>query len=258
MSLKMVNGRAVHFPKGEKFEWDEEVAAVFPDMARRSIPLYRQMHELHAMIVLRAARERCGCEERKDLFTYRVADVGASYGEFLRCIQDNRHLAGEAKLSLSAYEPSRHMRTAIEHHVPGAYVYEHALGGNEIGCKGGFDAVACHYTLQFVPEEKQLWAINELKDMVAPGGIFLFAQKDDYQDFIPQFIKGPVSDHYLQFRRDNGYSDQEIAEKTRALKGAMNTMPASQIRHLIRPGFTIMADTVRMGQFGAFVAVKDV
>lgn len=257
MSVRLVDGKFQHYPKGEKFEWDQEVAIAFPDMARRSIPLYEQMHRLHAMILLTHANQMYNASGRSDMFRYRIADVGASHGEFLSTVLRMQHLAGGAPLSLSAFEPSEAMRSHIERNAPGTSIHDIPLGENEIGCNGGFDAVACHYTLQFVEEEKQLHAIYELKNMVKPGGLLLFAQKDGYQDFVPDFIKGPINDHYLDFRRENGYTDQEIYEKTKALKGVMHTTPMDEIRHLFKPGFTIRTDTVRMGAFNAFVSVKD-
>ena len=113
MSIDVIGKRIVHFPReADKFEFDSEVATIFPDMAKRSIPMYEEVHRLHVSLLLDLFIER---EQ------VRVIDVGASRGEFFLeiCNQlqwplEQRH----PRIDLVAIDSSESMLKLLSSEMP--------------------------------------------------------------------------------------------------------------------------------------------
>lgn len=269
MLRKKDSGEPEHFPKSDLFQFDDEVARIFPNMAQRSIPLYEQMHRLHAYILLKDYVS-------KDVPTYNVLDIGASRAKFLGVIEA---VAEEmdvdiSRLRYTATDKSEHMiEEAIRNDgidVPYEYGdfsadYEQ-MHGDLLAWPydhDEFDAVVLHYVMQFIPVAERGVCYNRLRDLLPRNGLLFYGEKETllpYGSHTPTeaLVAEAAADYYIDFRIENGYSRAEIEAKTAALGNSM--WPVSYEhdtkRNLRHANFDRFVETARLGLFHSFVAIK--
>lgn len=246
-----------HYPKKrDRFEFDEEVAEVFDDMAVRSIPLYDEVHALHAKIIVddmcRIRSEYQG--EPENVPTYRILDVGSSTGRLYRALGEEIGNVHDqlflSDIEFYAIDPSQPMIDRIKERCPNAKVYTIAAAAvGTLGVK--FNAVAMHYVLQFIPNNVRHDTMVRLHNSMKRYGLLLFAQKEQWNS---EFADS-ATEYYIEMRVANGYSMPEIEAKTKALKTVMSTAPTKQTeRMLVDIGFSGFQDTTRLGLFNSMVA----
>ena len=260
MSLVIDSGRdPVHYPRRDIFEFDEEVSPIFENMALRSIPMYAEMHRMHA----RMARVHA---ERGRRAKHTIVDIGASTGVFFKM------LAKEVGFSLAddpwagygldciAVEPSEPMRQQMAG-LP--WVRKFDMQGHEVEEKllpvipAGADIVCMHYVLQFIPKSFKQLTLQAIYKIMRKNGLLFLGQKEAPPDANHKMIEDVLQELYIDFRKDNGYSDEEIAVKTKALKGSMWLQSRASLQQMLfRAGFDRIIETTRWGQFSSWVAVK--
>lgn len=233
-----------HFPaKPDKFEFDAEVAAVFPNMAARSIPNFYEAHNMHASMLRKhfAARRMV-----------HMLDVGASRGAFADAV--GLHWAEDSPAyRLTLMEHSKDMlsyltRDYSQHQVEYVDLNKAAPAGGQ----GSYDVVVLNYVMQFVDPHVQARRLREVMDLVRPGGVFIMGHKESHE--------GPTGeamhDEYIHFRMRHGYTREEIEAKTRALAGAM--WPMSKFHFLkaaAEMGYQVF-ETTRYAMFATYYCVR--
>lgn len=207
MSLALTPENPVHFPKDEDlFQFDDEVAAIFENMAARAIPMYAEVHRMHVGMYLDYFKPGAV-----------IADIGSSTGTFFRTIQQAKD-ASLHRLGVTAYavDVSQPMMDRLSSAFPDV----HAIVG-DISTLPDLpepaDVIACLYVLQFIEGERRKAALNWLARNLAPGGVLILGQKE----VVSWAHACRFTETYFQFRRDNGYTQAEIDAKTKALRGAM-------------------------------------
>lgn len=239
----MIDEAQRHFPaKANTFEFDEEVSAIFPDMARRSIPNFLEAHEAHARMVAAMTA---------NLSRVDVLDIGASRGHFLEALQRETYARNPCTFySLTAAEKSPHMCRHLRNGFPSARVIDFDLETEEI--KAQYDVIALHYVLQFLPPEAQHHALQKVLAALRPGGILVFGHKA-----LSYGTLGDVAhDEYIDFRVRNGYTREEIAAKTKALAGSMHCANHESILSDIKASCSFVQETFRFMMFSTLIAVK--
>lgn len=207
-------GQEVHFPDGDKFVFDKEVADIFPSMAKRAIPLFYETHKLHANL----------CRPWLDRAEgVRILDVGASRGAFLSALRELTPLRYiDHIVAMDISEPMcQHLRAEY----PGVQVIHRDITSPEFFAMddGAWDIINCTYVVQFVKPEHQVAVLRKLTRMLAPGGVLFLGQKMDSSGPVGRLLHA----EYIRFRRENGYTDEEIEAKTAALQNSMWPMPDS-------------------------------
>lgn len=249
MSVDVVADRPVHFPKNpDVFRFDAEVTAIFPNMARRSIPMYAEAHRLH--VALLSERLLHG---NPNITVY---DIGASRGHFFKeickqaCVPEH---TGDSRLNFLAVDNSPDMLSALKAEMPWV---DTLLGdaSNLPNLPAQADVICMFYILQFLPtEEKKIkllrWAYRHLK----PGGVLLMGQKDEPTET----YREAFATEYYSFRQRNGYSMDEIRAKTDALKNSMwPSSPSWPESQCYTAGFMDYTETTRWLQFSTSMCTK--
>lgn len=236
-------GTPVHFPSNPaSFQFDGEVAQVFPDMAARSIPNFHAAHLAHvgmASAILAAP----GC---------RVLDIGASRGAFFS------HIHGMGfKPRMVAVDSSPEMCDFLRRDFPEANVLCRDITNPGFLSVLGepnptFDIVCCNYVLQFLPIADQERVLRHICGLVAPGGMLFFGHKAKYYGALG------VAQHveYIKFRLRNGYTHEEIEAKTKALQGSMFPMDHRMVLRVMREYFQEVEETTRFMMFSTIAARK--
>ena len=113
--------------------------------------------------------------------------------------------------------------------------------------------VAC-WTIQFIKPKHRQSVINALYSSLNWGGSFLLFEKvrapdARFQDMMTQL--------YVDFKIDQGYSGEEIVSKTRSLKGVMEPFSTNGNLDLLRrAGFVDIMTVYKYVTFEGFLAIK--
>ena len=217
------------------FVFDESVAQVFPDMIRRSVPGYEVVAPLTGLIAAKhlPAGGRCydlGCS--LGAATYAVLRAVADMPCEIVAVDDSAAMLDKAR-ALHANGADERVRWLQ------ADVREAPLENAAV--------VVLNYTLQFLPREDRLPLLRRIRGALADSGVLVLSEKLAAGEYF--------QDLHLRFKRANGYSDLEIAQKRDALENVMRIdAEAVHLERLREAGFARSAVWFRCLNWGAFAA----
>ncbi|MEN9359570.1 MAG: carboxy-S-adenosyl-L-methionine synthase [Verrucomicrobiota bacterium] len=213
------------------FRFDAEVASSFDDMARRSIPLYRDTHAAFSVLIRNAPEGA-------------VHDLGCSTGSLLLRLD----LDGTGR-RLVGHDPSRAMLDIAADRLPRA---EWRNNDAENAVIDGAAVVVLGWTLQFTPPERRLELLCRIRAALPAGGLLLIAEKTEPE---PAFAEFAMAAHDA-FRLDNGYTPEQLVHKRAALDGVLRPWPAAQTEEAMRQaGFRHSQEILRWHAFVSWVCL---
>jgi tRNA (cmo5U34)-methyltransferase len=121
-------------------------------------------------------------------------------------------------------------------------------------CIEDASVVVLNFTLQFIPREWRDSVIQRICQGLRPGGIMVLSEKVTFED--PHLDELNIDLHH-QFKRANGYSDLEIAQKRSALENVL--LPETLCQHkqrIARAGFSSCDVWFQCFNFASLVALK--
>jgi len=224
----------------KKFEFDEAVASVFDDMLSRSVPFYDEVRKLIISLILSKQKEGM-----------KVLDLGSSTAKFLLDL----HSKASVELKLKGLDNSQAMldRATQKCQAFGAdialeladmltYDYE-----NE-------DVIVANYTLQFIRPMQRLELIEKIYQGLNDEGMFIFSEKIVFQDKV---LDKEMIDIYYDYKKEQGYSEYEIAQKREALENVLIPFTIQEnIRMCKDAGFTKIETVFQWANFVTFVVKK--
>ncbi|MBD5781344.1 carboxy-S-adenosyl-L-methionine synthase CmoA [Pelagicoccus sp. NFK12] len=225
------------------FAFDERVADVFDDMIRRSVPGYGMTLSLLGIIAQHYAKPGT-----------RIYDLGCSLG------------AGIASMGAQLTTPDvsfvgvDNSAAMLDRCRPNLATVEkqHTV---ELLCQDiqktpieNASIVALNFTLQFIPKDERLELLTRIREGLAPGGILVLSEKILFDD--PQ-IQADLTTLHHDFKRSQGYSDLEIAQKRAAIENVLvpETIDAHEAR-LSAAGFARDEIWLQCFNFASFLAFK--
>ncbi len=227
-------------PIEKKFEFDQAVASVFDDMLSRSVPFYDEVRDLVISLILAEQ------EEGK-----KVLDLGASTAKFLLDL----HSKMEAGMRLKGIDNSpamleraeqkcRAFGATIELELADMMAYDYS---NE-------DVIVANYTLQFIRPMQRIELIKRLYEGLNKEGMFIFSEKVVFED---KRLDKEMIDIYYAYKKRQGYSDYEIAQKREALENVLIPFTIEEnIRMCKEAGFGKIDTIFQWANFVTFVAKK--
>lgn len=227
----------------EAFAFDEDVASVFDDMIRRSVPGYAMTLALMRIIAERYAQPDS-----------RIYDLGSSLGAGIVAMAKGARAANLQWIGVdNAQAMLDRCRDILDSEMPKANI---ALRHENIQDCAIRDAsiVVMNFTLQFIAPEQRLDVISKIHDGLLPGGAFLLSEKVVFDD--PR-SEQELSELHLSFKRSQGYSDLEISQKRSALDNVL--VPESIQTHkerLERAGFGVVETWLQCFNFVSFIAIR--
>lgn len=215
------------------FAFDSAVAAVFPDMIRRSVPGYETVVPLTGLIAARhlPAGGRC-------------YDLGCSLGAASQAVLA---AVGDRACEIVAVDSSAAMLERAK-----------ALAGDEPRIQwqhadvrevefAAADVVILGLTLQFLPPEDRLPLLRRIRAALRDSGVLVLTEKLQTDGYFEQ--------RHLDFKRANGYSEMEIAGKRAALENVMRIDSGeTHLKRLREAGFGTARLWFRCLNWGSFVA----
>ena len=227
-------------PIVKKFEFDEAVASVFDDMLSRSVPFYDEVRKLVISLILSEQKEGKN-----------VLDLGSSTAKFLLDL----HAKMDVKMHLKGLDNSQAMLDRAEQKCQafGAdieleladmldYTYE-----NE-------DVIVANYTLQFIRPMQRASLLQKLYDGLNEEGVFIFSEKVVFED---KKLDKELIDIYYAYKKEQGYSDYEIAQKREALENVLIPFTIEENIQMCKDAGFRSVDTVfQWSNFVTFVSKK--
>jgi len=225
------------------FCFDDNVATVFPDMIKRSVPGYSAILSMIGDISERYAQE--------DSYCY---DLGCSLGASTLAM---RHSIKAKHCEIISIDNSPAMTERCERVIQ----EDKATVPVTVICDNIQDIpinqasiVVVNFTLQFIDPADRKDMIQRIYDGLLTGGILLISEKIHFDNEPHQRL---MTELYHNFKRVNGYSDMEIAQKRNALENVLRSDSIDTHRErLNRCGFSSADLWFQCFSFCSFIAIK--
>jgi tRNA (cmo5U34)-methyltransferase len=225
------------------FRFDDEVARVFPDMIKRSVPGYTTIIAMTGLMA--------GKFSMPDSFCY---DLGCSLGASTLAMRQHIRADGCRILAVDNSEAMlNRCRAVIEtdtHDTPVDLLCADVLDTTIENAS----VVVLNFTLQFIPLAQREELVQRISAGLKPGGILILSEKVHFAD--PHLNALNIELHH-QFKRANGYSDLEIAQKRDSIENVLipETLDAHKQR-IASAGFSSCDVWFQCFNFASLVALK--
>ncbi|WP_448550201.1 carboxy-S-adenosyl-L-methionine synthase CmoA [Thalassotalea fusca] len=225
------------------FTFDAQVVEVFPDMISRSVPGYNTIIDTIGRLSRHHVKNNTN-----------VYDLGCSLGAATLAMRqaitaDKCKIIGVDNSSAMVERCKMHV-TAFKGNTP-----VEIIEGNiqDITIENA-SMVVLNFTLQFIQPDQRQVLLQKIANGLNPGGILVLSEKIIHQD-AP--LNELLIDLHHDFKRANGYSDLEIAQKRTALENVMLTdeLP-THLTRLKDVGFSHATPWFQCFNFLSIVAIK--
>lgn len=225
------------------FQFNESVVRVFPDMIERSVPGYKMLLDITPILVRNAVQPN----------SY-VYDLGCSLGAATLAA---RRAIQVPNVKIIGIDNSKDMVARCQQII----AQDNSTVPVEIveGDVAAFDydqasLFLMYFTLQFIPLKDRIALLQRVYDALKPGGVLLLAEKLCFET--PE-VQTWMDEHHLDFKRAQGYSDLEIANKRQAIENVLVPQTADSHRKaLTEVGFTHTPIWFQCFNFVCFAAIK--
>lgn len=241
---KIDNIYANQLDKLESFSFNQQVVDVFPDMISRSVPGYQS--------IVNGIAELAAIFCQKNTHAY---DLGCSLGAVtLGIAKSTQHMP----LKIIGIDNSSAMVQRCNDRIS-AYSYAQNIqiiegDINNIEYQNA-SIIVLNFTLQFIEPDKRTELIKRFHNALVPNGVLIVSEKLKHDD---SRLNDALINMHHNFKRNNGYSDLEIAQKRSALENVMrlDTQQTHQQR-FIEAGFSSSSLWFQQLNFASFIAIKD-
>jgi tRNA (cmo5U34)-methyltransferase len=227
-------------PITKQFEFDADVAAVFDDMLRRSVPFYSEAMKLSTRFAGQYLPQGgviydLGCSTASQLLDIeRSTNRRATYIG----IDNAPAMLDQARKKIDAFGST----VQVEEGDIMAYPFLPA------------DVMMSNYTLQFIRPPVRETLVKKVADNLKTGGAFIFSEKVISEE---KQLNKALIDCYYEYKKEQGYSEYEIMQKREALENVL--IPYTQqenIEMASRCGFRHCEVIFRWANFATFIALK--
>lgn len=229
--------------KPADFVFDDRVAAVFPDMLRRSIPGYPAIINMIETLTTRFA------QPGSNLYDLGCS-LGASSFSMLNGLKADRCRIIAIDNSAAMIERCRQMPVKKSDAAPIEFICEDIINSQI----NNASVVVMNFTLQFIDPALRKDLLQKISAGMLPGGILILSEKVRFAS--PQ-VNELLIDVYHAFKKSNGYSDLEISQKRSALENVLipETIDSHRER-LLQAGFTSADVWFQCFNFMSMLAIK--
>ncbi|MEP1469751.1 MAG: carboxy-S-adenosyl-L-methionine synthase CmoA [Halieaceae bacterium] len=225
------------------FAFDDNVARVFPDMIKRSVPGYPTIVAMTGLLAARYASPGST-----------LYDLGCSLGASTLAMRQNLQTPDCRIVAVdNASEMLQRCKTLIDTDTHDTPVELVCAPLQDVAIKDA-SVVVLNFTLQFVEQAQRDEVIKSIYDGLRPGGIMVLSEKVLFED--PHLNALNIDLHH-EFKRANGYSDLEIAQKRDSLENVL--IPESLQDHrqrIAQAGFSSCDVWFQCFNFASLVALK--
>ena len=223
------------------FRFDKEVVEVFDDMVRRSVPGYDSMIQMIGLIARMYGQDNTN-----------YYDLGSSTGAISLAIAlNNKH----QKNTFFAIDNSEEMVSKCQQNLERKIDNLKAICADikEIDIENA-SIVVLNLTLQFIDVKDRSNLIKKIYEGLNPGGVLIISEKIHFED---KETQDQITNLHIDFKKENGYSELEIANKRQAIENVLITdTKAIHIERLKDCGFKDTSCFFQCLNFVSFLSVK--
>lgn len=225
------------------FAFDAQVVEVFPDMISRSVPGYNTIIDTIGRLSQRFVKDNT-----------LIYDLGCSLGAATLAMRKGIKSSG---CKIIAVDNSAAMVERCTMHI-NAFKGETPVDIIEANIQNvevnNASMAVLNFTLQFIDKAERQTLINNIASGINEGGVLVLSEKLSHGDTI---IDEHLIDLHHDFKRANGYSELEVAQKRTALENVMRTDSVEQhIQRLKDAGFSHVSPWFQCFNFISFIAIK--
>lgn len=230
--------------KIKDFAFDAQVVEVFPDMISRSVPGYNTIIDTIGRLSQRFVTDNS-----------HVYDLGCSLGAATLAMRQaitaqNCTIIG-VDSSAAMVERCKIHVNAFKGNTPVEIIEGNIL---DIEIKNA-SMVVLNFTLQFIDPIMRQKLLDKIADGLQPGGLLLLSEKISDNDDVCRDL---LVDLHHDFKRANGYSELEIAQKRTALENVMLTDSLdTHLTRLKNSGFSHTTPWFQCFNFFSLIAIKN-
>ncbi|QTS88029.1 carboxy-S-adenosyl-L-methionine synthase CmoA [Ectopseudomonas khazarica] len=228
------------------FVFNEDVVRVFPDMIKRSVPGYPTIVENIGVLAGQFAQAHTT-----------LYDLGASLGAVTQALR--RHVRSDgcrviavdnSPAMVSRCSEYLHAQDAMFQELLPVVVIEADILALPLQPTS---LVTLNFTLQFIPPERRLELLTRIRQALLPGGALILSEKLRFEDNTQHEL---LTELHVAFKRANGYSELEIAQKRSAIENVMKPDSLEQHRErLLAAGFSKVVPWFQCLNFASLVAL---
>ena len=228
------------------FVFNEDVVRVFPDMIKRSVPGYLTIVENIGVLAGQFAQAHTT-----------LYDLGASLGAVTQALR--RHVRSDgcrviavdnSPAMVSRCSEYLHAQDAMFQELLPVAVIEADILALPLQPTS---LVTLNFTLQFIPPERRLELLTRIRQALLPGGALILSEKLRFEDEAQHEL---LTELHVAFKRANGYSELEIAQKRSAIENVMKPDSLEQHRErLLAAGFSKVVPWFQCLNFASLVAL---
>lgn len=212
----------------------------FDEHIQRSVPLYLQGHDLIAKV--------------SDFFLHNgsvVYDIGMSTGTLAQKILERNK---SKSIDYVGVEIEEDMCQKAQENLQG-YQNVNIVCDDIMNLElKQADLIIAYYSIQFMHPKIRQQLIDKIYESLNWGGAFIMFEKVRGSDARFQDI---LTSLYTDFKRDNGFSVEEIFAKSQSLKGVLEPFSVQGNRDLLtRAGFKDVETIMKHICFEGFLAIK--
>lgn len=228
----------------EGFRFDDKVVSVFPDMIQRSVPGYSTIIHMISQLTARYAQHDTHCY-----------DLGCSLGAATLAMRNG---LGAKQCHIVGIDNSPQMvaqcKSLVKEGTPKHIDIRIIEADIETVDFKPASVVVLNFTLQFLPIEKRTALLQRIAQALVPGGVLILSEKLAFDD--PRHHELMIELHH-NFKRSQGYSDLEIAQKRQSLENVLipESFPSHQAR-LKEAGFSGVELWFQCFNFASMIAFK--
>jgi len=211
----------------------------FEDHIAKSVPFYREGHELAARLSDFFVKDDSTCYE-----------IGSSVGTLSYKLAQHNSLK---KAKFIGVEIEKDMVKKAKERNQSKNLEFINQDINEFEFEES-DFICSYYTVQFIRPSQRQQLIDKIYRSLKWGGAFLLFEKVRACDARFQDI---MTSLYTDYKLEQGYSSEEIVSKSRSLKGVLEPFSSqANIDMLKRAGFVDIISTMKYVSFEGFLAIK--
>ncbi|AOE49950.1 carboxy-S-adenosyl-L-methionine synthase CmoA [Kangiella sediminilitoris] len=227
----------------ESFRFDQQVVEVFPDMIKRSVPGYTTIIDGIGELAQKYVKPET-----------RIYDLGCSLGAATLSI---RQAVNDSSCEIIAVDNSEAMIERCQL-IQSSYNFEMPVTVQETDINDmvfeNASFVVLNFTLQFLPRGQRQELMDKIYQGLIEGGALILSEKltMGFKE-----IDENIIDIHHNFKKKNGYSDMEIAQKRAALENVL--IPDTRDEHYKRfksAGFSQYDTWFQHYNFASLIAVK--
>ena len=223
------------------FRFDQDVVKVFDDMVRRSVPGYDSMIQMIGLIARMYGQDNTN-----------YYDLGSSTGAITLSIALNNKSRNN---QFFAIDNSKEMVEQCEKNLHNKVDNLQAICDdiNQVKINSA-SIVVLNLTLQFIDVNLRSNLIKKIYDGLESGGILIISEKIHFDDAVTQ---NQITKLHMDFKKENGYSELEIANKRQAIENVLITETKEQHLNRLRDcGFVETSCFFQCLNFVSFLSVK--